>query len=138
MSALDEARNALDLADCLLDAMQITLQHSQLLQLSLNFPAADEPAFKEAMTKSQGVAERLAYGVDEARGAIMHGAKSRARETLRRWQGYYDLAMGRLLAAKVRCYEYNWAWARMKRDPPGVGEPSIQCLEARPRRDRSV
>ncbi len=77
VGALDEARNTLDLADCLLDAMQITLQHSQLLQLSLNFPAADEPEFKEAMTENQVVAERLAYGVDEARKAIMSGIKSR-------------------------------------------------------------
>ena len=64
------------------------------------------------------MAERTAYTVDEALGPIIAVAKLRDRETSRRWQAHYDLIRGRLLAMKVRCYEYNWACARMKKDPP--------------------
>ena len=82
------------------------------------FPAADGPEFKEAMANNQAVAERTAYTVDEALGPINAVVKLRDREKSRRWQAHYDLIRGRLLAMKVRCYEYNWACALMKKDPP--------------------
>ena len=75
------------------------------------------------MANNQGVAERTAYTVDEALGPINAVAKLRDRETSRRWQAHYDLIRGRLLAMKVRCYEYNWACARMKKDPPKFSNP---------------
>lgn len=40
--------------------------------------------------------------------------------------------MGRLLAAKVRCYEYNWACARMKRDPPALANPQSNAWKLVP------
>ena len=84
----------------------------------MNFPAADGPEFKEAMANNQAIAERTAYTVDEALGPINAVVKLRDREKSRRWQAHYDLIRGRLLAMKVRCYEYNWACAVMKKDPP--------------------
>ena len=41
---------------------------------------------------------------------------------------------GRLLAMKIRCYEYNWACAKMKKDAPKFTEARLERLEARPRR----
>ncbi|WP_165234451.1 vWA domain-containing protein [Aquisphaera insulae] len=90
---------------------------------SLNFPAVEDPAFKDVMAANQAVAERTAYTVDEALGPINAAAKLRDRETSRRWQAHYDLIRGRLLAMKVRCYEYNWACARLKKDMPKFKEP---------------
>jgi len=84
---------------------------------SLDFPPVDAPEFKEVMARNQGIAERTAYTVDEALGPINAVAKLRDRESSRRWQAHFDLIRGRLLAMKVRCYEYNWACARMKKDP---------------------
>ena len=49
-------------------------------------------------------------------------AKQRDRETSRRWQAHYDLILGRLLAMKIRCYEYNWACAKMMKDAAQVPE----------------
>ncbi|MGP0069441.1 MAG: vWA domain-containing protein [Isosphaeraceae bacterium] len=89
----------------------------------LFFPPADVPEFKDVMANNQGVAERTAYTVDEALVPINAAAKLRDRETSRRWQAHYDLIRGRLLAMKVRCYEYNWACARMKKDPPKFTNP---------------
>ena len=94
-------------------------RHAQLC----TFPPADAPEFKDVMAVNQGIAERTAYTVDEALGPINAVAKLRDRETSRRWQAHYDLIRGRLLAMKVRCYEYNWACARMKKDPPKFSNP---------------
>jgi hypothetical protein len=86
----------------------------------LNFNApADAPEFKEAMREGQIVAERTEYTVNEALEPISSPRiiKAREHERSRRWQATYDLTRGRLLAMKVRCTEYNWACAKMKRDP---------------------
>ena len=110
------------LRQAVLNAAQITQQKLPGMP-TLFFPPADAPEFKEVMAANQGVAERTAYTVDEALGPINAVAKLRDRETSRRWQAHYDLIRGRLLAMKVRCYEYNWACARMKKDPPKFSNP---------------
>ena len=116
-----------------LRAAQITQQNLPG-QPSLTFPPADGPEFKEAMARNQEIAARTAYTVDAALEPITAVAKLRDRETSRRWQAHYDLIRGRLLAMKIRCYEYNWACAKMKKDMPKFTEPGLQRLEARPRR----
>jgi hypothetical protein len=90
---------------------------------SLVFPPVDSAEFKEVMSANQGLAERTAYTVEEALTPITSVAKLRDRETSRRWQAHYDLIRGRLLAMKIRCYEYNWACARLKKDPPRFKNP---------------
>src|SRR5262249_35568875 len=59
-------------------------------------------------------------------------ARLRDRETSRRWQAHFDLIRGRLLAMKVRCYEYNWACARMKKDPPKFTNPASNAWRLLP------
>ena len=110
------------LRQAILTAAQITQQQLPGMP-SLYFPAADGPEFKDAMSNNQAIAERTAYTVDEALGPINAVVKLRDREKSRRWQAHYDLIRGRLLAMKVRCYEYNWACARMKKDPPKFSSP---------------
>jgi hypothetical protein len=110
------------LRQAVLAAAQITQQRLPGMP-SLYFPPADVPEFKEEMARNQGIAERTAYTVDEALGPINAVAKLRDRETSRRWQAHYDLIRGRLLAMKVRCYEYNSICARMKKDPPKFSSP---------------
>jgi von Willebrand factor type A domain len=107
----------LPLRQAVLSAAQITRQKLPGMP-GLSFPPVDTPQFKEVMTANQAIAERTAYTVDEALGPINMVARLRNRETSRRWQAHYDLIRGRLLAMKVRCYEYNWACARMKKDTP--------------------
>jgi hypothetical protein len=92
-------------------------------QPTLRFPAADGPEFKEAMAKAQEVAARVAYTVDAALEPVMRVSKQRDHETSRRWQAHFDLILGRLLAMKIRCYEYNWACAKMKKDTPKFQKP---------------
>jgi hypothetical protein len=109
-----------------LTAAQITQQKLPGMP-SLSFPPSDAPEFKDVMAVNQGIAERTAYTVEEALVPINAVAKLRDREISRRWQAHYDLIRGRLLAMKVRCYEYNWACARMKKDPPKFSSPKFNA-----------
>jgi hypothetical protein len=110
------------LRQAVIHAAQVTQQQLPGMP-TLVFPPADSPQFKEVMEASQATADRVAYTVEEALGPINATAGRRDRETSRRWQAHYDLIRGRLLAMKVRCFEYNWACARMKKDPPKFQNP---------------
>ena len=110
------------LRQAVINASQITQQRLPDMP-ALVFPPVESPEFKDVMAANQALAERTAYTVDEALTPITAVAKLRNRETSRRWQAHYDLIRGRLLAMKVRCYEYNWACARLKKDPPRFKSP---------------
>jgi hypothetical protein len=105
--------------------LQAALISQQTLpgQPSLNFPAADDPDFKEAMKRNQVIVARVEYTVKEALGPITSVARLRDRETSRRWQAHYDLIRGRLLAMRIRCNEFNSACAQMLRDQPKFKTP---------------
>jgi Mg-chelatase subunit ChlD len=126
--------NRSPLRQAVLTAAQITQQKLPGMP-AMNFPAADGPEFKEAMANNQAIAERTAYTVDEALGPINAVVKLRDREKSRRWQAQYDLIRGRLLAVKVRCYEYNWACAVMKKDPPKFSNPRFNAWRLVPDRE---
>ena len=90
---------------------------------TLQFPSLEAPQFKEVLQTNQALADQVAVIVDEALGPITAAAKYRDREVSRRWQAHYDLTRGRLLAMKVRCYEYNWAGSRLVKAPPKFQNP---------------
>ena len=90
---------------------------------SLLFPPVDGPEFKQTMEQNQALAARVEYTVNAALEPVAAVAKVRDRETSRRWQAHYDLLRGRLMALKVRCYEYNMACAKMKKDAPKFAKP---------------
>ncbi|RUL83883.1 vWA domain-containing protein [Tautonia sociabilis] len=104
------------LRSAVLEAARITQQNLPG-QPSLTFPAAGTPEFKEAMERNQQIVARVTYTVEEALGPIEAASEYRDRETSRRWQANYDLIRARLLAMKIRCYEFNWACAQMKVNP---------------------
>ena len=95
-----------------IEAAVITQQNNLPGMPPLSFPPIDGPEFKQVMEQGQALAARTAYTVDSALEPVNAAIKYRDRETSRRWQAHYDLIRGRLLAVKVRCYEYNWACAR--------------------------
>ena len=106
-----------------IEAAEITQQNNLPGMPSLFFPPVDGPEFKEAMERNQALAARTAYTVDAALEPVNFVVKQRDHESSRRWQAHYDLIRGRLLAVKVRCYEYNWACAKMKKDAPKLTKP---------------
>lgn len=66
--------------------------------------------------EQQKVALTLAF-VEQALARLRAVEKERDKETSKRWQAHYDLMMGRLLATKVRCNEYNWRTGQMRVTP---------------------
>jgi hypothetical protein len=118
----EQAIRSSPLRQAVITASRITQQQLPGMP-ALVFPPVDSAEFKEVMSANQGLAERTAYTVGEALTPITSVAKLRDRETSRRWQAHYDLIRGRLLAMKIRCYEYNWACARLKKDPPRFKNP---------------
>lgn len=124
------------LRQAIVNAAQVTQQQKLPAMPSLFFPSLEDPRFKDIMAANQALAERTAYTIDEALGPINAAAKLRDKEPSRRWQAHYDLIRGRLLAMKVRCYEYNWACARLKKDPPKFTSPRANAWRLAP--DSSV
>jgi hypothetical protein len=120
------------LRQAVLMAAEITQQNNLPGMPSLFFPPVDGPEFKEAMEANQALAARTAYTVDAALEPINAAVKYRDRETSRRWQAHYDLIRGRLLASKVRTYEYNWACAKMKKDAPKFTRPDSNAWRLMP------
>lgn len=77
------------------------------------FPAGEMNAM---LSEAQKTAAKTLHFVDRALAGLRAVEKYRPEETQKRWQAHYDLMMGRLLATRVRCDEYNWALAQRKTD----------------------
>ncbi|MEX2172894.1 MAG: hypothetical protein WD872_00945 [Pirellulaceae bacterium] len=82
----------------------------------LRFVRTDEGAFANALTTAQQAAATLEPRINALFNALQMGEKDRDKETILRWQAGYDLAMGRVLAVKVRTETYNAMLAKAKRE----------------------
>jgi hypothetical protein len=148
VKALGQARHAIDLANYFLEGMEVTLEGLKGPTVT-TFPPADSPEFLEVMCDNQAVAAKVVYMVEESYEPMMRLAKlpgltgamarswrgrlslefvkrgheANGSEAMHRLQGHLSLILGRLLAVKVRCYEYNWACAMMKKDPRKFQKP---------------
>lgn len=80
----------------------------------LEFPKTDEAGFKRSLDEAQQMAAKLGPKVDMLYQILKDGEKDRAKLTEPRWQAGFDLAMGRVLAVKVRTEAYNAMLAKAK------------------------
>jgi hypothetical protein len=87
----------------------------QLETPSTRFLKADEAAFNNALTEAQKAAAILEPRLAALFETLRIGEPDRNKETEPRWQAGYDLAMGRVMAAKVRAEGYNAMLAAAKR-----------------------
>src|SRR5205814_293126 len=91
---------------------------SQLDQMEgpeLRFVKTDEAAFANALSEAQQSAARLEPKINQLYEVLRTGEGDREKEETPRWQAGYDLAMGRVLAVKVRTEAYNAMLASAKR-----------------------
>jgi hypothetical protein len=111
---------------------------------SFRFPSMEDPSFKDMVSNSQEVVARIQYTVDEAlrlsaaapgEPTLMTVGKLRDHETSRRWKAQHDLVKGRLLAMKIRCMEYNYACAQLKKDPPKFTRPNSNAWRLVPNKE---
>jgi len=80
----------------------------------LVFPKVDEANLAALLTQSQQAAARLEPQVAIVHKVLEQGEGQRDRLTGERWKAGYDLAMGRILAVKVRTEGYNAMLAQAK------------------------
>ena len=90
-------------------------QLGQMESPQLRFVKADEGAFANALSTAQQAAAALEPKINAVFSTLQAGEADREKETILRWQAGYDLAMGRILAVKVRTETYNVMLAAAKR-----------------------
>ncbi|WP_291177684.1 vWA domain-containing protein [Gimesia sp.] len=84
---------------------------------TLEFPANTDNVLRQAVTVAQKPVSELDYGLNELQVILEQGLKDRPKITEPRWRANYDLALGRVLATRVRAYGYNTILADMKSSP---------------------
>jgi hypothetical protein len=89
-------------------------QISPMESPQMTFPREDDGALALLLTEAQKMAARIAPKIDALYGILAAGAADREKIEEKRWQAGYDLAMGRLLATKIRTDAYNIMLAQAK------------------------
>jgi hypothetical protein len=80
----------------------------------MTFPREDDGKLAQLLGEAQKAAAVLQPKLDRLHMILTTGEPDRAKLTERRWQAGYDLAMGRVLAHKVRTVGYNQMLAGAK------------------------
>ena len=119
--------------DALVKTAQMSFLHP-MGQPQTRFVKESEAAFANALTEAQKEAAKLEPKVRALYEMIKLGEADRKNEDSLRWQAGYDLAYGRILAAKVRTEGYNAMLAAAKRglktdDPKDNTEKARELLQ---------
>ena len=80
----------------------------------MTFPKRDEPSLAGLLSDAQRAAAKAQPRIDALYAKLSEGLAEREKVKERRWQAGYDLALGRVLAAKVRTDAYNQMLAQAK------------------------
>jgi hypothetical protein len=83
-----------------------------------HFIRREEAQFVNDLFNAQKQAARLEPEINQLFQILKQGEVDREQEDIPRWQAGYDLAMGRILALKVRTESYNAMLAQAKRGIP--------------------
>lgn len=83
----------------------------------LSFQANNDNILREQITEAQKPLAVLDYFLARVHEALEAGEKHRDKLDTDRWRAQYDLAMGRVLAMRVRAFGYNAVLAEMKSNP---------------------
>ena len=78
------------------------------------FPRVDDGALALLLAEAQKGAAKIQPKIDALYGTLVAGAADRDAIKEKRWQAGYDLAMGRVLAVKIRTDAYNIMLAQAK------------------------
>lgn len=81
------------------------------------FQANNDNVLREQVTEAQKPLAVLDYFLTRVHDALETGEKHRDKLDTDRWRAQYDLAMGRILAMRVRAFGYNAVLAEMKSNP---------------------
>jgi len=99
------------------------------VNLTLSFVRADEPKIKAAADVAQRPVARIEPLLTPLYRTLAAGESDRAKLTGPRWQAAYDLAMGRVLAARAHYEGYNTIVAQIKQGKrPGGPENNVWVI----------
>lgn len=84
---------------------------------TLIFRADNDNALRQEITAAQPLAARYDAPLQEMQQMLEVGEKDRDKLDTPRWRASYDLAMGRVLAMRVRYFGFNKMAAEMKLNP---------------------
>ena len=82
-----------------------------------DFTATSDAVLRRAITEAQKPLADLEFHLNNMHMMLEQGEKDREKLDTPRWRAGYDLAMGRILAMRVRAYGYNAMLASMKSVP---------------------
>ncbi|MEY3204026.1 MAG: hypothetical protein RLZZ21_357 [Planctomycetota bacterium] len=110
---IEEMLNKNKAKKALVEAAQ-KAQISPLDSPQTTFPREDDGKLALLFSEAQKAAAVLQPKIDAVHGILAAGQVDREKITEKRWQAGYDLAMGRVLAVKVRTDAYNQMLAQAK------------------------
>ena len=87
------------------------------------FQANNDNILREQITESQKPLAVLDYFLQRTHAILEAGEKHRDKLDSDRWRAGFDLAMGRILAMRVRAFGYNAVLAEMKSNPKKFEKP---------------
>ncbi len=87
------------------------------------FQANNDNILREQITEAQKPLAVLDYFLERTNMLLEAGEKHRDKLDSDRWRASYDLAMGRILAMRVRAFGYNAVLAEMKSNPKPFTNP---------------
>lgn len=89
----------------------------------LRFQANNDNVLRQQITEAQKPLAVLDHFLMKLASVLEAGEKDRANLDSDRWRASYDLAMGRVLAMRVRAFGYNAMLAEMKSVPKSFEKP---------------
>ena len=98
-------------------AKQTVLDGDELPIPQLRFQATDDNILRRQITEAQKPLATMDYYLQSLHAILEAGERDRDKLDSDRWRASYDLAMGRVLAMRVRAFGYNAMLAEMKAAP---------------------
>ena len=99
----------------LINAAASSMQIGGMENPRTHFVKADEAEFARQLSNAQQAAAALEPKINVLFQILQQGEGDRDKETVQRWEAGYDLAIGRVLAVKVRTETYNAMLAAAKK-----------------------
>ena len=113
----------------------IMTREKRIPTLSLSFNAPNDNVLRTALNDAQKPVAELDFRLRELQSALEVGEEDRGKLAEPRWQAGYDLAMGRVLAMRVRAYGYNVVLAQMKGQPKSFTKKDSNLWRLKPNRE---
>ncbi|MEZ6132968.1 MAG: VWA domain-containing protein [Planctomycetaceae bacterium] len=102
---------------------QSLVQEDDIPLLQLSFQANNDNILRTQVTEAQKPMAELDYFLEQMANVLEAGERDRAKLDSDRWRASFDLAMGRILAMRVRAFGYNAMLAEMKSSPKAFTKP---------------